>query len=146
MARVCPSATRRTLRICARESRAGTDLGVLASAALLLPGIGNYGQSFPVFAAGGIALSVAMTWLYVNTRGSLLLAMLMHSAVNQTMGIVPTRLAKPGSPLALDTSLVTWIFGAILWMTAAYFLARMRHVEFTASQQRLTRAQVIASR
>ncbi len=100
-----------------------------------VPGIGNYGQSFPFFAAGGIALSVAMTWLYVNTRGSLLLAMLMHSAVNQSMGIVPTRLAKPGSPLALDTSLVTSIFGAILWMTAAYFLAQMRHIEFTASQK-----------
>jgi membrane protease YdiL (CAAX protease family) len=99
-----------------------------------VPGIGNYGQSFPVFVAGGIALSVAMTWLYVNTNGSLLLAMLMHSAVNQTMGIVPTRLAKPGNPLALDTSLVTVIFAAVLWTTAAYFLARMRHVTFTAPQ------------
>jgi membrane protease YdiL (CAAX protease family) len=99
-----------------------------------VPGIGNYGQSFLVFVVGGIALSVAMTWLYVNTRGSVLLAMLMHSAVNQTMSIVPTRLANPGSPFALDTSLVTWIFGAVLWMTAAYFLARMRHIEFTASQ------------
>jgi membrane protease YdiL (CAAX protease family) len=93
-----------------------------------VPGLGNHGQSFPVFVAGGIALSVAMAWLYANTHGSLLLAMLMHSAVNQTIGIVPTRLANPGNPFALDTSLVTWLFGAILWMTAAYFLVRMRHV------------------
>ncbi len=93
-----------------------------------VPGLGNYGQSFPLFVAGGIALSVAMAWLYANTAGSVLLAMLMHSAVNQTMGIVPTRLAKPGNPFALDTSPVAWLFGAILWMTAAYFLVRMRHV------------------
>jgi hypothetical protein len=93
-----------------------------------VPGLGNYGQSFPLFVAGGIALSVAMAWLYANTAGSVLLAMLMHSAVNQTMGIVPTRLAKPGNPFALDTSPVTWLFAAILWITAAYFLVRMRRV------------------
>ena len=96
-----------------------------------VPGLGNHGQSFPLFVVGGIALSVAMAWLYANTNGSLLLAMLMHSAVNQTIGIVPTRRVNPGDPFALDTSLVTWLFGAILWMTAAYFLVRMRHVART---------------
>jgi membrane protease YdiL (CAAX protease family) len=34
--------------------------------------------------------------LYAHTNGSVLLSMLMHSAVNQTMGMVPTRLANPG--------------------------------------------------
>jgi uncharacterized protein len=93
-----------------------------------VPGLGNHGQSFPLFVAGGVALSVAMAWLYANTNGSLLLAMLMHSAVNQTIGIVPTRLANPGNPFALDTSFVAWLFIAMLWMTAGYFLVRMRHV------------------
>ena len=41
-----------------------------------------YGQSFPVWALGVTALSVAITWLYAHTNESLLLAMLMHSAVN----------------------------------------------------------------
>jgi len=88
-------------------------------------GLGNYGQSFPMFVLGSTGLSVAMAWLYAHTNGSLLLAMLMHSAVNQTMGIVPTRVA-PGNPLTvIDTSLVTLLFGALFALTVAYFLVRM---------------------
>lgn len=44
-----------------------------------------YGQSFPVWALGVTALSVAITWLYAHTNESLLLVMLMHSAGNQTL-------------------------------------------------------------
>lgn len=50
----------------------------------------------------------------------------MHSAVNQTMGIVPTRLAAPGDPLTvIDTSLITLLFGALFGFTVGYFLVRM---------------------
>jgi len=94
--------------------------------------LGNYGQSFPLFVLGSTALSVAIAWLYANTNGSLLLAMLMHSAINQTNGIVPTRLADPGNPFALDSSLVTLVTGAVLSITTGYFLARMRHTRFSA--------------
>ena len=65
----------------------------------LLPGHPNYGQSFPTFLLGGVGLSVAIAWLYANSKGSVLLPMLMHSAVNQTNGVVPTRLAVAGNPL-----------------------------------------------
>jgi membrane protease YdiL (CAAX protease family) len=58
-------------------------------------GHGNYGQSFPAFVVGGVALSVAMAWLYVHTHGSLLLVMLMHSAVNQALGVVPSTVSTP---------------------------------------------------
>lgn len=92
-------------------------------------GLGNYGQSFPVFVLGSTMLSVAIAWLYAHTNGSLLLAMLMHSAANQTTGIVPTRMANPGNPFALDTSLVTLLSVAIGLMTVGYFLARMPKVE-----------------
>ena len=116
-------------------ARASLLLGVLWGAwhlpLFLIQGLGNYGQSFPMFVVGSTALSVAMTWLYANTRGSLLLAMLMHSAVNQTIGIVPTRLASPqGNPLtAIDTSPITLIFGALLAISALYFLVRMSSLE-----------------
>ncbi len=43
------------------------------------------------------ALSVAMAWLFMNTRGSVGLAMLMHSATNHTDGVVPRPVATPGS-------------------------------------------------
>ena len=91
-----------------------------------VPGHPNYGQSFWIFVLGSTGLSVAMAWLFMNTDGSIGFAMLMHSAVNQTIGIVPTRLPSPGNPLTIDTSLVALLFVAFLWSTAAYFLVRMR--------------------
>jgi hypothetical protein len=69
-----------------------------------------YGQSFPVWALGVTALSVAITWLYAHTNESLLLVMVMHSAVN---------------PFALSPSLVAWLTAAFLWVTAVYILVRM---------------------
>ncbi len=91
----------------------------------ILPGNGNYGQSFPLFLVGTTALSVAMGWLFVHTKGSILLAMLMHSAVNQTHEIVESGMATVG-PFALDTTLIAWLTLLFLWIGAAYFLIRMR--------------------
>ena len=68
-----------------------------------------------------------MTWLFVNTRGSLLLVMLMHSALNQTTGIVPARLHDATNPFAISRSLVAWIMVALLWSVAVVLLARMRN-------------------
>ena len=97
-----------------------------------VPGLNQYGQSFPLFALGGIALSVAIAWLYAHTEGSVGMAMLMHSAVNQTTGIVPTNVPGATNPLALSSSLVAWLFIALLWMSAAYFLVKMRMPETRA--------------
>jgi uncharacterized protein len=94
-----------------------------------LPGIDKYGQSFPVWALGVTALSVAITWLYAHTNESLLLAMLMHSAVNQTLGIVPPAVANAANPFALSASLVAWLTAALSAITAVYFLARMPRIE-----------------
>jgi len=99
-----------------------------------IPGLPNYGQSFPIFMVGGIALSVAMAWLYSHTNGSVLLAMLMHSAVNQTVGIVPASVANAASPFALRTSLVGWLTDVLLWIPAAYFLVRMPRVELARTE------------
>jgi membrane protease YdiL (CAAX protease family) len=94
-----------------------------------LRGADKYGQSFPVWTIQVVALSVAITWLYSHTNGSLLLTMLMHSAVNQTVGIVPSANANPGNPFALSVSLVMRLTAAFLWVTALYFLVRMPEVE-----------------
>jgi hypothetical protein len=90
-----------------------------------MPGLDQYGQSFPVYLLQVTALSVAMAWLYANTNGSLLLAILMHSAVNQSKDIVPSIVTTATNPLALSTSLVAWLTIALLWICAAYFLVRM---------------------
>ena len=123
-------------------SRLGTRIGYAGGSVLLgvvwavwhlptfflLRGNGNYGQSFPLFLVGVTAISVAMAWLYLHTNGSILLAMLMHSAINQTHEIVQSGMAVIG-PLALNTTLISWLTLLLLWICAAYFLMRMRTLE-----------------
>jgi membrane protease YdiL (CAAX protease family) len=110
-------------------ARASVLLGVIWAGwhlpLFLVPGLDMQGQSFPVWALSVTALSVAITWLYARTEGSLLLVMLMHSAVNQTLEIVPSSVANASNPFALSHSLVAWITAALLWITAVYFLLRM---------------------
>jgi membrane protease YdiL (CAAX protease family) len=92
----------------------------------LVPAADTFGQSFPLYLLQVTALSVAGAWLYWRTGGSLLLVMLLHAAVNNTKDIVPSTVPGATNPFALSTSLVAWITVALLWVAAAYFLARMR--------------------
>jgi uncharacterized protein len=95
----------------------------------------DYGQPFFVFAMGTTALSVAIAWLYANTKGSLLLTMLMHSAVNQTVGIVPDTLAEPGNPFSLRAPVPFYLTVGFLWISAGYFLFRFRSVPAAGVQK-----------
>lgn len=92
-------------------------------------GLGTYsdqfGQSFPRYFLQVTALSVALAWLVGNTRGSLLLAVLMHSAINQTKDLVPSRVPGADNMWALSGSTTAWLTVAVLWLGAAYFLTRM---------------------
>lgn len=88
----------------------------------------TYGQSFPIYLAGVTALSVAMAWLYWRTSGSLLLVMLLHAAVNNTKDIVPSIAPGATDALSLSPSPIAWLTAALMWLTAAYFLLRMRRV------------------
>jgi membrane protease YdiL (CAAX protease family) len=90
-----------------------------------IAGTDTTGQSFPLYLLQVTALSVAMGWLFGHTHGSLLLVMLLHSAVNNTKDIVPSAVPGAGDPFALSTSLVAWITVALLWICAGYFLVRM---------------------
>lgn len=83
------------------------------------------GQSFPLYLLQVVAVSVAMAWLYGHTRGSLLMVMLLHAAINNTKDIVPSAVPGAGNPFALSTSLLAWITVGLLWACAAVFLARM---------------------
>lgn len=90
-----------------------------------LPGIDKSGQSLAVYVLQVTALSVAMAWLYRNTAGSLLLAVLMHSAFNQTKDVVPSIDPGASNPLTLHATPVAWLTVAVLWIAAAWMLARM---------------------
>lgn len=85
----------------------------------------TYGQSFPLYLLQVTAVSVAMAWVYGHTNGSLLLMMLMHSAINQTLGIVPSAAEQVGNPLTAGGTLVGRLTALLLWICAGYFLLRM---------------------
>lgn len=89
-------------------------------------GSDKLGQSFPLYALQVTALSVAMAWLYWRTGRSLLLVMLLHAAVNNTSGIVPSSVLGAGDPFALSTSLVGWLTAAFLWIAAGLFIVQMQ--------------------
>ena len=111
---------------------AGVLLGVLWAGwhlpLFLIPGVDKFGQSFALYLLQVTALSVAFTWLYANTRGSLLPVMLMHAAVNNTKDIVPSVEPAAANPWTLSHSLVAWLTVAVLWLCATFLLLRMRHM------------------
>jgi membrane protease YdiL (CAAX protease family) len=98
-------------------------------------GADTFGQSFPLYLLQVTALSVALAWLWAKTRGSLLVVMLLHAAVNNTKDIVPSADLVAGSPWGLGHSMVGWLTVALLWLCAGYFLVRMRHMPLPRVQQ-----------
>ena len=85
----------------------------------------TYHQSFLVWGAQVVAMSTAFAWLYAKSGGSLLLVMLMHSAINNSKDIVASGAADPPGVFSLNAPLMAWLVLGLLWISAAYFLARM---------------------
>jgi len=94
-----------------------------------VPGASTYGQSFLLYTLQVTALSVTLGWLYWRTKGSLLLIMLMHAAVNNTKDIVPSGINEAIEPYFLNVSLVGWLTVLLLWIFATIFLIQMRNVK-----------------
>jgi membrane protease YdiL (CAAX protease family) len=91
----------------------------------LIANTDSTGQPIAVFILAVTAISVAMTWLYLNTNGSLVPVMLMHAAINNTTGIVPSSGPTAPGVFSLHASSMAWITIGVLWVGAAYFLSRM---------------------
>jgi membrane protease YdiL (CAAX protease family) len=96
----------------------------------ILPTADTFHQSFPLYA-------VAIAWLYAHTRGSLLLTMLFHAAINNTKDIVPAVVSPPPGTWALSPSRVAWIGLALMWVAAGFFLVRMARVTRRESGARI---------
>lgn len=105
-------------------------LGVLWAAwhlpLFFAPEADTYRHSFPVYALQVTGISVAMAWLYMHTRGSLLPAMLLHAGVNHFKELVPGAPEQAAGVAAFHASPVGWITLVLLWIAAAYFLIDMR--------------------
>src|SRR5262249_47819521 len=54
----------------------------------LIPTLSQSRLLFPVFLAESLALSVIMTWLYLRSRGDLLLMILVHLMANYCVGVL----------------------------------------------------------
>ena len=90
-----------------------------------IAGAASYQQSFLVWAPQVVAMSIALAWLYARSGGSLLLVMLMHSAINNSKDIVASGAVIPPGVFSLNVSLMSWLGLGLLWVAAAYFLAKM---------------------
>jgi membrane protease YdiL (CAAX protease family) len=85
----------------------------------------TYHQSFLVWSAQVVAMSVTFAWLYARSGGSLLLVMLLHSAINNSKDVVPSGVGNPPGVFSLHASAVSWLSLGLLWLGASYFLFRM---------------------
>lgn len=86
----------------------------------------TYRQSFLVWSAQVIAMSVTFAWLHARTGGSLLLVMLLHAAINNSKDIVPSGVGSaPPGVFSLHASAVSWLTLGLMWLGAGYFLFRM---------------------
>jgi membrane protease YdiL (CAAX protease family) len=86
----------------------------------------TFGQSFPLYLLQVVAISVTMAWVYGKVQGSLLPLMLLHAAINNTKGIVPSVDVGATDMWMLSRSPVAWLTVLLLWAGAAYFLYDMR--------------------
>lgn len=89
------------------------------------PGADTYRQSFPLYALQLMAYSIALTWLYWRTNGSVLLTMFMHAAFNNMKDIVPSGGVNGGHVFGLASTLVFRLTVLVLWVTGAILLVRL---------------------
>lgn len=75
-------------------------------------------SSFPVFLVGMLPQAVLYTWLYNNTRGSLLLVTLFHAAGNTAGVFLPVATTVSGENLATQSFVIPLHFLAAILVTA----------------------------
>lgn len=86
--------------------------------AFFIAGTGQSTIPFLLFALGGLAFSFTFTWFYIRTGGSILIALLLHAAINTTMSALPIV-----SPLAGGESMPYVLFIGLFILTAIIVLA-----------------------
>jgi len=114
---------------------------------LLVPGYNGAGTGFAgilipfvAFVITLIACAVIFTWVFNNTRGSLLLAILLHASLNTASGMLPFLFPSLEGTLLLGLSkLLVWIVVAVLIIAATRGrLSYQRYLRETALPAPLT--------
>lgn len=86
---------------------------------------------YPAFVVAVLASSVLYTWIYNNTRGSLLIVVLFHATTNLPLSIYPDVLVSGAVPPFL-------IYVALVVMTAAVVAAAAGPANLSRHHRRLT--------
>lgn len=85
-----------------------------------------------LFLLQDVGLAILMTWVFNNTRGSLLIALLFHAASNTTLGLFPVLPAENGGavrPLWIAVGLLTVLVVAVVaWAGPEHLSRRARRV------------------
>jgi hypothetical protein len=81
---------------------------------------GNFHQQIPfsLFVLQTTGFSILYTWVYNNSRGSLLMPHLFHAASNTTIGVLPVLPMETGGSLR-----PLWLVVGILWIVAIAVVA-----------------------
>jgi len=83
--------------------------------------VGSFGAfyvlNYVVFVIGVVAYRILIIWVYNNSRGSLLLAVLMHASFSGSQAIFIPALS------VADWVLVQGVFAAVLWLVVAVVVA-----------------------
>jgi membrane protease YdiL (CAAX protease family) len=86
---------------------------------------------FLPFAISSVIMSIFYTWMYNSTRGSLLIAVLLHATTNLPLTVVY-------APLGDHVVPVFWIFDAMLALAAAVLITRTGAATLSRNQVKQT--------
>ncbi len=86
-----------------------------------ISGTGQHQLPFGLFLLNTVALSILFTWVYNNTSGSILMSILLHTAVNGWASVIPIYPSAANSlrPYAIATALLIIIAALIVLVFGA---------------------------
>ena len=114
---------------------------------LLVPGYNGAGTGFVgilipfvAFVISVIGMTVVFTWVFNNTRGSILLAILLHASINTAPAMLPLLFPSlEGTLLFALSRLLAWVVVAVLIIAATRGrLSYQRYLRETALPAPLT--------
>jgi uncharacterized protein len=80
----------------------------------LIPGLSYYVSAFPQFLLYVVAMTVLFTWIFNNTRGSVLLAWIFHAAINAS-----------GAFFSIGDNARQWVLSGIVYGAVALLVVMM---------------------
>lgn len=105
----------------------------------------NTNQSFSWFTLFSLSAAVLYTWLYNNSRGSLLLVVLFHATQNTTGMFLPVQFAVPGG-IAQNMEIVLYVVAAVIvtWVAGPARLSKTAEKQVVTETSMSRQIQVIA--